>query len=89
MTTILTIVPDHPGLQDVPGMLRQLAEDLENGRYGDLKDPDFVIRFSGVLRVTAQEPIVFGWGQIAHPAITHMDLCAGAHQIMMMKSPGR
>lgn len=80
---------DKPDLHDVPLMLRRLADSLEAGEYGDLKDPDFTIRCVCVLRVSQMEPVVMGWGATCSPQQAYMDLHAGAQELMSMQSPGR
>lgn len=78
----------QPALRSVVQCLRNLAGNIEDGMYGELDNPGLVMRAAVVLRVTGQEPVVFGMGdtQIAQ---TYMDLQAGAQELMNMKSPER
>lgn len=80
---------DKPDLHDVPLMLRRLADDLEAGKYGDLSEPDFIARCVCVLRVSYREPIVLGFGATADSSQAHVDLHAGAQELLHMQSPSR
>jgi hypothetical protein len=80
---------EKPDLHDVPLMLRRLADDLEAGKYGDLADPEFIIRCVCVLRVSGSEPLVMGWGATADLVQAYMDLHAGVQKLMSMQSPAR
>lgn len=71
-------------LHDVPHMLRRLAERLEEGEFGDLKDPDFLVRCVCVLRVSEREPIVMGFGAEESPNQAFVDLHAGAAELLGM-----
>lgn len=45
----------RPGLQNVPAMLRNLAKDIEDGKYGDWQEVAFVMNYSDGFSV-------YGWG---------------------------
>lgn len=80
---------EKPDLHDVPLMLRRLADSLEAGEYGDLKDPDFISRCVCVLRVSYREPIVMGFGATADSSQAHVDLHAGMLELAHMSHPSR
>jgi hypothetical protein len=85
----LNVGLERPALHDVPLMLRKLADDLEAGVYGDLKDPEHIVRAVCVLRVSQREPVVLGWGATADPERAFMDLHAGAAELLSMQHPAR
>jgi hypothetical protein len=82
-----------PILQDVPALLRKIADELEAGDYGmrEAKEKwgdNYVCRGALVLRISNQDPHVFGLGD-ADSTQAFMDLHAGAQEIMNMKRPER
>ena len=89
---VLSLVPDteaeRPALRSVVQCLRNLAQNIEDGRYGKVDDPDFVVRAAVVLRASNQEPVVLGMGDTQIPQV-YMDLHAGAAQLMAMTHPER
>lgn len=56
MSTPLTVM-EFPGvnIQDIPRLLRQTADDIEAGEYGDVNESVFVLSSSTRL-------CIFGWG---------------------------
>jgi hypothetical protein len=84
---------EKPVLQDLPALLRQIASDLENGEFG-LKEAkerhgeNYVCRGALVLRISNQNPCVFGLGD-TDSTQTFMDFHAGAQEIMNMRFPER
>lgn len=78
-------LPASPTL-DIPYSLRKLADSLEaeSAAYGE----GFVMRVTVVVRVSNDEPIIYGYGDNP-PTQAFMDLHAGASQLLMMKSPKR
>lgn len=55
------VVPLRPGralLSDIPGMLRQTADQIENGQIKDVEYALFIIPRPG------EWPAVYGWGEI-------------------------
>lgn len=83
----------EPPLRSVVQLLRNIADGLEEGLYG-LKEAqerfgqDYVCRGALVLRITGQEPQVFGLGD-TQVAQTFMDLHAGVDELMSMDGPER
>lgn len=92
---ILKLVPAKSlDFSDVPACLRTMAAAIENGDYGikearELHADKAIVRAVLVLRVSNQEPMVFGWGSMEHLAQSFMDLHAGAAQLLAMKSMER
>lgn len=74
----------EPPLRNVARLLRNIADNLEEGQYGSAE----VCRGVVVLRVTGKEPQIFGLGDTL-PAQIYMDLHAGAQQLMSMQHPER
>jgi hypothetical protein len=80
-----------PVLQDVPALLRSIADQLEAGDYG-LKEAkeefgeSHVCRGALVLRISGQTPHTFGLGN-TDSTQAFMDLHAGAQEIMNMLHP--
>jgi len=72
-----------PALQDIPTVLRSIADRIEAGEYGE------VVRGVLVLRAANQEPLLYGMGDVPLVAQSYMDLMAGAQQLMNMHTPGR
>lgn len=83
---VISLVPDpdaaQPDLCNVPLMLRRMADRIEAGEFGNVKDPDFVIRCTNVLSVSGMEPVVSGWGVGADANQVFVDLHAGAAQLL-------
>jgi hypothetical protein len=82
-----------PQLLNVPKLLRDLADAIDAGDHGirEAKEAfgdDIVLRIALVMRVTGQEPRVFGFGDTP-PSVTYMDLHAGAQELMVMRHPER
>jgi hypothetical protein len=82
-----------PQLLNVPKLLRDLADAIDAGDHGirEAKEAfgeDIVLRIALVMRVTGQEPLVFGFGD-APLSVTYMDLHAGAQELMAMRHPER
>lgn len=94
MAQILSIVanPDagEPDLRSVPNLLRNIAAEIEEGGYGIKEYPgsDCICRGALVLRISGQNPVVFGLGD-TDPSQTFMDFHAGAQELMAMSHPGR
>ena len=86
MADILKIVtnPDAeaPALRSVVQCLRNLADNIEEGKYSEC------IRAAVVLRCAGSVPIICGMGTTDVPT-TYMDLHAGATQLMHMQNPER
>lgn len=86
MAKILKIVASpeatSPDLRSVAQCLRNLADNIDSGSFGE------VVRAAVVLRAAGMEPIICGQGDTT-PAQTYMDLHAGAQQLMTMQSPER
>lgn len=80
---------EKPLLSDVPRLLRRLAERMEEGEFGDMKDPNLILRAVVVVRYCGAEPSVLGFGADATPLQAFADLHAGAAQLLSMNSPGR
>ena len=69
----------------VAQMLRTIADQLEGTEWGE---PELA-RGALVLRLSHQEPLIFGLGPDAHSSQVYMDFHAGAQQLMAMSSPER
>ena len=86
MADLLKIVANPeaaaPDLRSVAQCLRNLADNIDRGEYGE------VLRAAVVLRSAGLEPIICGQGDTS-PAQTYMDLHAGAQQLMAMQAPER
>jgi hypothetical protein len=55
-----------PLLSDIPGMLRQLADQIEAGEHGEVRTAFLLLPVAGGY------PAVFGWGDVEgenHPAL--------------------
>lgn len=66
MAEIVALRDGAPLLTDIPGMLRQTADQIESGEYGKV-DAAFLL-----LPVDDGYPRVFGWGDVGggnHPVI--------------------
>lgn len=83
---ILKIVSDtsaeSPDLRSVSRCLRNLADNIDDGEFGEC------VRAAVVLRCAGREPIVCGQGD-TNAAQTFMDLHAGAQELLHMHSPER
>jgi hypothetical protein len=82
-----------PLLQDMPALLRSIADSLEAGDYGikeakEKHGENYVCRGALVLRISNQDPHVFGLGE-TDPTQSFMDFHAGAQEIMNMPHPMR
>lgn len=71
-------------LNDIPYMLRSLADNLEAGSYGDLKDPEVVVRCVVTIRSSERVPTVLGFGASASPTQAFEDLHVGAATLLDM-----
>lgn len=68
--------------RDVPAMLRRLADDIEAGKYGEVRE--------GATVLMGSELEVFGWGQDQDGASTAIMLQAGAMRLIRaVESHGR
>lgn len=91
--TVLAIVPnpeaEKPDLRSVSALLRTIADNIDAGDYG-IKEfgEGCLVRGGLVLRVSSQEPHIFGLGDTQASQV-YMDFHAGAEQLMHMQSPGR
>jgi hypothetical protein len=74
---------EAPALLDTPTGLRNLADNIEAGLFGD------VVRIAYVIRSSQREPIVGALGCVEHIAQSYMDLHAGADQLMSFSDPER
>lgn len=87
MATLVPIMSGASPVHDVPGSLRQLADDLEMeaAGYGD----GFQLRVTVVIRASKCPPRVHGYGKDNPPSQAFMDLHAGAQELLHMRSPTR
>lgn len=58
MSAEIVSLRSGPTLADIPGHLRQLAEDIESGEYGDVQSL-FVL-----MPIEGDYPTAFGWGDV-------------------------
>jgi hypothetical protein len=62
-----------PSLADIPGKLRDLADAIEEGHFGEIAE--------AVLVLNGDRLEVFGFGAEADGAVSHYLLCCGARKI--------
>jgi len=56
---IVALRDGRPALNDIPAMLRQMAEDIECGSYGDVQS--MIV----LMPVEDDYPNAFGWGDVS------------------------
>lgn len=61
-------------IQNIPAMMRKLADAIEEGKYGDVGQC--------AVCILGDSFETFGWGQESEPATTAIMLQAGAHRMI-------